>query len=60
MSRICIRSLVLMAGTLSLTGCDSWDSFQKPPNFSGPGGGLDIPTPRSSTLTTGSNLDSEF
>jgi flagellar L-ring protein precursor FlgH len=29
--------LVLLAGMLFLAGCDSWDSFQKPPNLSAPG-----------------------
>ena len=43
---IYVLPLVLLSVVL-LTGCDTFDHFQKPPNFSGPGGGLDIPAPRS-------------
>ncbi len=28
---------IVFAGVLLLTGCDTWDSYQKPPNFSAPG-----------------------
>jgi flagellar L-ring protein precursor FlgH len=30
-------SPIVLVGMLLLTGCDSWDSFQKAPNFSAPG-----------------------
>jgi flagellar L-ring protein precursor FlgH len=38
-------SLALLPAVL-LTGCDSWDHFQKPPNFSGPGSISEIPPPK--------------
>jgi flagellar L-ring protein precursor FlgH len=45
MMRIGSNSLVLLACMLSLAGCDTWDSFQKPPNFSAPGTVDNIPLP---------------
>jgi len=40
-------SLALLPAML-LTGCDSWDHFQKPPDFSAPGVTSEIPPPKSS------------
>ncbi len=39
-------SLALLPAVL-LTGCDSWDHFQKPPDFSAPGVTSEIPPPKS-------------
>jgi flagellar L-ring protein precursor FlgH len=47
MKRIIYMFPLLLLSAVLLTGCDSFDHFQKPPNFSGPGGGLDIPSPKS-------------
>lgn len=41
-------SLALLPAVL-LTGCDTWDHFQKPPDFSSPGNISEIPAPKSSS-----------
>jgi flagellar L-ring protein precursor FlgH len=43
----CIPAALLSATLIS--GCDTFDHFQKPPNFSGPGGGFEIPQAKSSS-----------
>ena len=45
-----IASLALM-GLLSVAGCDSFDSFQKPPNISAPGTVDNIPRVDSTATT---------
>jgi flagellar L-ring protein precursor FlgH len=37
---------ILLLSVPFLAGCDTFDHFQKPPNFSGPGAGMDIPVPK--------------
>lgn len=43
-----------LAALIGLAGCDSWDSFQKPPNFSSPGTVDNIPPPDSVARTISS------
>jgi flagellar L-ring protein precursor FlgH len=49
------RIPALLLTTLCLTGCESWDSFQKPPNFSAPGTVNNIPPPQASAPTIAAN-----
>ena len=42
--RMQMTSLGLLAALITLTGCDTWDSFQRAPDFSAPGTLDNIPT----------------
>jgi flagellar L-ring protein precursor FlgH len=54
--RYSISALAVCA--LALGGCDSWDSFQKPPNFSAPGTVSKIPeTARNAAPIAAANVD---
>jgi flagellar L-ring protein FlgH len=52
MTRIQSVAPIMLAALIGLTGCDSFDSFQKPPKFSAPGTVDNIPpsTPTSQTI----------
>ncbi|MGE0420374.1 MAG: flagellar basal body L-ring protein FlgH [Acetobacteraceae bacterium] len=51
MSRRDSLRATLLAGLIVLAGCDSWDSFQRPPNISSPGTLDNIPTTESTART---------
>ena len=58
MKRIGLVTLWRLVGTLPLAGCDTWDSFQKPPNLSAPGSIDNIPvTSRASQPIVAANVD---